>query len=133
VFGIQTGSQSLESTLSDEMKFKQAVAVNVDPVKFGEEIAEDIYNTLLDELKIEMDLLQAREGQQKDDHPPRNYMLSESGRFLIFERKGIKTDLFAIESYVEEILDEVLRDKDKFMTIINEPITKKELDILNQL
>lgn len=60
-------------------------------------------------------------------------MLSESGRFLIFERKGIKTDLFAIESYVEEILDEVLRDKEKFMHIINEPITKKELDILNQL
>jgi hypothetical protein len=62
---------------------------------------------------------------------------------LIFERKGIKTDLFAIESYVEEILDEVLSkfifiliiiiigDKDKFLTIINEPITKKELDILN--
>jgi hypothetical protein len=34
--------------------------------------------------------------------------LSESGRFLIFERRGIKTDLFAIERYVEEVLDEVL-------------------------
>ena len=40
--------------------------------------------------------------------PPQNYFLSESGRFLIFERKGIKTDLFAIERYVEEVLDEVL-------------------------
>lgn len=27
---------------------------------------------------------------------------------MIFERKGIKTDLFAIERYVEEVLDEVL-------------------------
>lgn len=34
-------------------------------------------------------------------------MLSESGRFLIFERRGIKTDLFAIERYVEEVLEEV--------------------------
>jgi len=34
--------------------------------------------------------------------------LSESGRFLIFERKGIKTDLFAIERYVEEILEEIM-------------------------
>lgn len=37
-----------------------------------------------------------------------NNILAESGKFLIFERKGIKTDLFAIEGYVEEILEEVL-------------------------
>jgi hypothetical protein len=37
-----------------------------------------------------------------------NHYLSESGRFLIFERRGIKTDLFAIERYVEEVLEEVL-------------------------
>jgi hypothetical protein len=34
--------------------------------------------------------------------------MNESGRFLIFERRGIKTDLFAIERYVEEVLEEVL-------------------------
>jgi hypothetical protein len=39
---------------------------------------------------------------------PSNYFLSESGRFLIFERKGIKTDLFAIEKYVDEVLEELL-------------------------
>ncbi len=33
---------------------------------------------------------------------------NESSRFLIFERKGIKTDLFAIERYVEEVLEEVI-------------------------
>jgi hypothetical protein len=44
---------------------------------------------------------------------PSNQLLSESGRFLIFERRGIKTDLFAIEKYVEEVLDEVLS---KFVT-----------------
>lgn len=42
-------------------------------------------------------------------------MLNESGRFLIFERRGIKTDLFAIEKYVEEVLDEVIsKNKNKF-------------------
>ena len=28
-----------------------------------------------------------------------------------FEKKGIKTDLFAIEKYVDEILDEVKEDR----------------------
>jgi len=56
---------------------------------------------------------------------------NESSRFLIFERKGIKTDLFAIEKYVEEVLDEVLRDRKKFLININDPITRKPLDVLN--
>ena len=68
--------------------------------------------------------------------------MNESSKFLIFERKGIKTDLFAIERYVEEVLDEVLSkrlvliclgDKRKFLNTINEPIVKKALDVLNQL
>lgn len=36
--------------------------------------------------------------------------LNES-RFLIFDRRGIQTDLFAIERYVEEVLAEVLSKK----------------------
>jgi hypothetical protein len=50
---------------------------------------------------------------------------------LIFERKGIKTDLFAIERYVEEVLDEIMKEKKKFLIVINEPITKKSLEVLN--
>jgi hypothetical protein len=30
--------------------------------------------------------------------------LNDSGRFPIFDRRGIQTDLFAIERYVEEVL-----------------------------
>jgi hypothetical protein len=30
--------------------------------------------------------------------------LGDSGRFPIFDRRGIQTDLFAIERYVEEVL-----------------------------
>ena len=35
-----------------------------------------------------------------------------------FEKKGIKTDLFAIEKYVEEILLEVLENKEEFLNEI---------------
>jgi len=57
--------------------------------------------------------------------------LSDSGKFLIFDRKGIKTDLFAIERYVDEILDEVLKDAKKFLIAVNNPIEKKAIEVLN--
>ena len=41
-----------------------------------------------------------------------------------FEKKGIKTDLFAIEKYVDEILEEVKQHREKFMVEINKPIGK---------
>lgn len=124
-YRIETGSQSLESTLSDEKKLKQEInEINIqqqqinllqdlaqeDKVMIGEEIAEDIFKVLLQEVKIDLDLLLIKNIKSplkdENEHHP-NYFLSESGRFLIFERKGIKTDLFAIERYVEEVLDEV--------------------------
>lgn len=88
------------------------------------------------ELKVELDILFLRDPRRmtrEDEQPPSNYFLSESGRFLIFERKGIKTDLFAIERYVEEVLQEVIKDKTKFLHNINTAISKKALDVLNQL
>lgn len=62
----------------------------------------------MSELKVELDLLLLTDTRRlvKEENP--NHFLSESGRFLIFERRGIKTDLFAIERYVEEVLDEIL-------------------------
>ena len=51
----------------------------------------------------------------------------------MFERNGIKTDLFAIERYVEEILDEVVKDKTRFLTSIQTPISKNSREVLNQL
>jgi protein involved in ribonucleotide reduction len=44
-----------------------------------------------------------------------------------FEKKGIKTDLFAIEKYVDEILDEVKEDRLEFMAEINRSIGKNEI------
>jgi hypothetical protein len=45
-----------------------------------------------------------------------------------FEKKGIKTDLFAIEKYVEEVLLEVMENKDEFMAEIKRPLGKTPLD-----
>ena len=34
-------------------------------------------------------------------------MFSDSGKLVLYERKGISTDLFSIEKYVDELADEV--------------------------
>jgi hypothetical protein len=60
------------------------------------------------EMKLDMDLMFIKDNKNMKDESGAPYHLSESGRFLIFERKGIKTDLFAIERYVEEILEEIM-------------------------
>jgi hypothetical protein len=48
---------------------------------------------------------QREEDIRKKEEPtsPNNQFFGESGRLIIFERKGIKTDLLAIERYVNEI------------------------------
>lgn len=82
-------------------------------------ITDDLFSALLTEMKVELDLLlisDPRRLYKEEGTFPfifivlanQGHFLSESGRFLIFERRGIKTDLFAIERYVEEVLDEVL-------------------------
>jgi hypothetical protein len=40
-----------------------------------------------------------------------------------FEKKGIKTDLFAIEKYVDEVLEEVKSNRPEFMGEINRPLS----------
>lgn len=47
-----------------------------------------------------------------------------------FDKKGIKTDLFAIEKYVDEVLEEVKLNRAEFMTEVNKPLTVNPLDNL---
>ena len=47
-----------------------------------------------------------------------------------FDKKGIRTDLFAIERYVDEILEEIKRDRGDFMSEIVKPLDKNQLQIL---
>lgn len=47
-----------------------------------------------------------------------------------FEKKGIKTDLFAIEKYVDEVIEEVKINRAEFMKEINSPVEKNALEHL---
>ena len=64
---IQTGSQSLESTLSDEKKAKNLIQeVNQEneiKEKQATEITNDIFRALITELKVELDMLLIRDNQ----------------------------------------------------------------------
>ena len=50
-----------------------------------------------------------------------------------FEKKGIKTDLFAIEKYVDEVLEEVKSNRKEFMDEINHPLSKDAAKALAQM
>lgn len=60
-------------------------------------------------------------------------MLHDTQRFLIFDRQGIQTDLFAIERYVDEILEEVLSNREEFMRAIQVPLVSDSHKMLNTL
>lgn len=47
-----------------------------------------------------------------------------------FEKKGIKTDLFAIEKYVDEVLEEVKGNRREFMEEIYRPLSRDALEAL---
>jgi hypothetical protein len=49
--------------------------------------------------------LDAWDDDKKNDEDGR--MFSDSGKLVLYERKGISTDLFSIEHYVDELSDEV--------------------------
>lgn len=125
---ITTGAQSLESTISDGEQIKNAIIeANKGHAPPADEenkdssldrqvdsITEDIFRQLVSELKIDLDLLLLTDPRRMLREEvvaasgAQSQFLSESGRFLIFERRGIKTDLFAIERYVEEVVEEIL-------------------------
>lgn len=48
----------------------------------------------------------------------------QGGGIKFFEKKGIKTDLFAIEKYVDEVLDEVKQTRVEFMNEVERPLSK---------
>ena len=50
-----------------------------------------------------------------------------------FEKKGIKTDLFAIEKYVDEVLEEVKLKRSEFMQEIGRPLSKDAIQTLFQM
>lgn len=78
--------------------------------------------------------LHSWEGDRHDRDSDESKMFSDSGKLVLYERKGISTDLFSIEKYVDELCDEVDRKwKSKFLTDTFTPIKKNSLELLNQL
>ena len=51
-------------------------------------------------------------------------MRQKQSGIKFFEKKGIKTDLFAIEKYVDEVLETVKETRTEFMTEIERPLSK---------
>ena len=50
--------------------------------------------------------------------------LGENVNIKYFDQKGIKTNLFAIEKYFDEVLVEVQQTREEFMREINRPLSK---------
>ena len=76
-----------------------------------------IIGSMLEELKEEVPILVARPE-----------LIRPQPNIKFFEKKGIKTDLFAIEKYVDEIIQEVKLNRAEFMREIVRPLEKNPME-----
>ena len=87
----------------------------------AEDISKEIFSGLLNELRNELDTLLTRDLDPKNEEQ-KSPGLGNTDKIILFDRQGIKTDLFAIEKYVDEVLDEVMDAKDEFKKQIEIPL-----------
>jgi hypothetical protein len=85
-------------------------------------MANMIIESMLEELREEIPILVARPE-----------LMRPTPNIKFFEKKGIKTDLFAIEKYVDEIIEEVKQNRPEFMREIIKPLQKNPIDGLFQM
>jgi hypothetical protein len=71
-------------------------------------LTDYLFNEFIAEANNDMDIM-----------IPRQNLPRQKNSIKFFEKKGIKTDLFAIEKYVDEVLEEVKVNRPEFMTEIN--------------
>tara|TARA_B110000285_G_C15131869_1_gene624156 strand:+ start:2029 stop:2838 length:810 start_codon:yes stop_codon:yes gene_type:complete len=141
-FKIQTGAHSLSSTDSDMAKAIHAANRDYDSPpdlispknqkpsltvvdqselkqeqeQFADQIAHYILSHLVAEASEEMESLVSR---------PQLHPQKAAERYIkYFDQKGIKTNLFAIEKYFDEVLVEVQQTREEFMKEINRPLSK---------
>ena len=145
---IQTGAQSLSSTDSDMAKAIRAANRDIlesppnlispkndldhlvsnklqvrhspEHMQFADELSDLILSHLLREIKEEIPILVQRP----------QLVVGQRPTIKFFDKKGIKTDLFAIEKYVDEIHEEVKQNREQFMAEVNRPQTKEPMDCL---
>lgn len=103
----------------NDMSVEKEAALLKEYLKYSGDSGLDLYSLDCD-----------RQDRDSDD----SRMFSDSGKLVLYERKGISTDLFSIESYVDELCAEVDdKCKSKFLTDTFTPIKKDALEHLNQL
>lgn len=88
-------------------------------MKLADDVTDLILSHLLREVKEEIPVLVQRPQLAQNQRP--------GPTIKFFDKKGIKTDLFAIEKYVDEVLEEVKQNRPEFMAEINKPHTKDPL------
>ena len=64
---------------------------------------------------------------------PRESVQEARQGIKFFEKKGIRTDLFAIERYVDEVQEEIKANRKEFQQEIMKPMNKNPLDQLFQM
>ena len=95
--------------------FKAGDSKKMEHMQLADEMSDFILAHLLREIKEEVPILVPRP----------NLIQPKTGPTIkFFDKKGIKTDLFAIEKYV----DEVKVDRPEFMVEINKPLSKNALE-----
>ena len=92
--------------------------------RFADEMTLYLLGQMLSELSIDLHSILPR---------PSIYQRYQVPQIKFFEKKGIKTDLFAIEKYVDEVLEDVLVNKTNFMKELGKPIGKGARDHLKQM
>lgn len=73
-------------------------------------------------MRNELDVLLTRDLNSPRGDEQKSPGLGNTDKIILFDRPGIKTDLFAIEKYVDEVLDEVMDAKDEFKRQIDIPL-----------
>jgi hypothetical protein len=99
--------------------FQAGDSKKMEHMQLADEMADFILAHLLREIKEEVPILVPRPSLIQPKTGP---------TIKFFDKKGIKTDLFAIEKYVDEVIEEVKLDRPEFMEEINKPLAKNALE-----
>lgn len=106
--------------MEDQLQEKRKEEMN----RFADEMTLYLLGQMLSELSIDLHSILPR---------PSLYQRYQAPQIKFFEKKGIKTDLFAIEKYVDEVLEDVQVNKSNFMKELAKPIGKNAREHLKQM
>lgn len=115
---VAGGNKHLLLTVEDQQQEENGLN------RLVEDIAGSIYAQMLLDVKQDLHAIVPRPSLLQQRQIP---------TIKFFEKKGIKTDLFAIEKYVDEVLEEVRTNRADFMKEIAKPVGKDACEQLHQM